>query len=252
MIWIRSVYRVYLLEKLVNELGKPIEETLVFSDVTVYPEYEVNIDLNLEKNDINGWSIIFRFNNTDEKILGWRIPGVLLHAKSTKLQCCTGLDDNRIFVWNSDEMPMNKWFKLTIKQSEFRAVNGPKASSKYIYEILIDGELMFQTINKNPQTYKNTNGTIGKDRGMHPKSKGRYRNFEFKSAANWKHCFINYPSKLYMTKVLPWSSLPRTTLNHLHPSFLYPSHRVHSKRKGGRWWEEYFMSRDHEPTWIGN
>ena len=164
MIWIRSVYRVYLLEKLVNELGVPIEEKLVFSDVTVYPQYEVNIDLNLEKNDIKDWTIIFRFNNTRIWNLGCRIPAVYMHAKSTKLHCCTGLDDNGNFVWNTPDMPVNKWFKLTIKQSEFRAVNGPKARSKYIYEILIDGELMFQTINKNPQTYKNTNGHIGKDK----------------------------------------------------------------------------------------
>ena len=163
MIWIRSVYRVYVLEKLVNALGKPIEPRLVFSDVTVHPEYEVNIDLNLEKNDIKIHPIIFNFHNTHNPNLGCRIPAVFLNPKSNKLHCCTGLDDTGIFIWNTpSDMPVNKWFKLTIKQSEFRAVNGSKARSKYIYEILKDGELMFQAINKNPQTYNNTNGHIGK------------------------------------------------------------------------------------------
>ena len=135
--------------------------TLEFSDVTVYPEYEVNIELNLEKNDINDWTLIFSFVHVRKKVEGFRIPAVFLHHKSTKLHVCTALDGNWNFNWNSNDMPVNKWFKLTIKQSEFRPVNGPKAKSKYIYEILIDGELMFQAINKNPKTYKNTNGYIG-------------------------------------------------------------------------------------------
>ena len=93
----KECFKVYLLEKLVDDLGKPIEKRLVFSEVTVHPEYEVNIDLNLEKNDINAWTLIFNFMHVRKLVEGYRIPAVFLHHRSTKLHVCTELDGNRNF-----------------------------------------------------------------------------------------------------------------------------------------------------------
>ena len=52
----------YRLEQIVGGLEKRIEKnSLKFADVTVYPEYEVSIDLNLEKNTHPKWSNIYTF-----------------------------------------------------------------------------------------------------------------------------------------------------------------------------------------------
>ena len=49
------------------------------------------------------------------------------------------------------EMPIKKWFYLIIKQSR----------SKFIYEILIDNEVVYKFINRNPRTFHNVNGYLG-------------------------------------------------------------------------------------------
>ena len=124
---------------------------------------------------------------------GVRIPHVYLHANTTKLHICTALNGNFNHVWNSEEMPVNTWFKLTIKQTRFQAVNEIEVRSKFIYEILINDEIMHQAINQSPKTFRNVNGYSGTTGtrqleatifGGDPQflfAAGQFRNFTFKS-----------------------------------------------------------------------
>ena len=103
-------------------------ENLKFQGVTVYPNYEVSIDLNLSKNSHVGFSNILAFHQNGVKGLdtsvpgnipgGARIPAVFLFGKSTKLLICTTTDDfGNNYLVSPNEMPVGKWFNLKIKES---------------------------------------------------------------------------------------------------------------------------------------
>ena len=103
-------------------------ENLKFHSVTVYPNYEVSIDLNLSENPHTGFSNILAFHQNGVKGLdtsvpgnippGARIPAVFLYGKSTKLLICTTTNDfGNNFLVTTNEMPIGKWFNLKIKDS---------------------------------------------------------------------------------------------------------------------------------------
>ena len=162
-----------------------------FSGVTVHSSYEVNIEWNFEENSHTEFSGVLSFIAKDFISLpriaeGVRIPHVCLFGNSTRMAICTALNGKWNHVWESQEMPLNTWFKLTIKQSRFQAVNEMEVRSKFIYKILINDLLMHQAINTSPRTFRNVNGYLGTIylKGEDPQSlfaAGKYRNFTFKS-----------------------------------------------------------------------
>lgn len=168
------------------------KNSLKFADVTVHPEYEVSIDLNLEKNTNPSWSNIFTFvGDVPRASEGFRNPSVFLHARSTRLHICCAIIPvgDWTLTWNSDhEMPINTWFKLTIRQSKFQSVHQGQVRSKFIYEIFINDELKYQVMNKNPKIFRNVNGYLGNTgiAGEWPclLAVGKYKNFEFKSSSS--------------------------------------------------------------------
>ena len=185
----QSANRVYRLEQIADNFEKQIERnSLKFVGVTVHPEYEVSIELNLKRNTNSMFSNIFTFiSDVPPSTEGFRNPSVFLHKKSTRLEICCGVvpDDSWTLSWNSNPMPINTWFKLTIKQSKFQSVSQGQVRSKYVYEIFINDELMYQIVNKNPKTFRNVNGYMGNTgiAGEWPTQlpAGKYKNFEFKS-----------------------------------------------------------------------
>ena len=99
-----------------------------FRGLTVYPDYEVSIDLNLAENPHKGWSNILTFRQNGVKSFdssvpgnippGARIPAVYVQAGSTKLTICSTLNDAGDTYWNTpNEMPVGQWFNLKIKES---------------------------------------------------------------------------------------------------------------------------------------
>ena len=182
-------------KKLVDDIGEPITRNVCkFSGVTVHSSYELNIELNFEENTHTDFSGVLSFIASDfvsspQNAEGIRIPHVCLFSNSTKMHICTALNGNWNHVWNSQEMPLNTWFKLTIKQSRFQAVNEMEVRSKFIYEIMINDLLMHQAINASPRTFRNVHGYLGECmdiyfRGEDPQplfAAGKFRNFTFKS-----------------------------------------------------------------------
>jgi len=155
---------------------------VVVEGVTVHPEYEISIDLNLNQNINNDWSNVLGFRQEGAGYNGYpqglRIPAVFLYKKSTRILVCSAVNGNGNSCWaSSEEMPVDTWFNLKIKQ----AVIG----SKYVYQIFVDGDQVQSIVNKEPMTFENVNGLIGNE--YEPERDylipaGRYRNFEFESS----------------------------------------------------------------------
>ena len=148
--------------------------------VTVNPDYEVSIDLNLEKNTNDWWSNVLSFIveriNPHGFPQGGRIPAVYLYKESNMLLVCSALNGDGNVCWTSKEMPINTWFNLKIKQSFLYA--------EYVYEIFIDDKLMFERANDQPTTFENVQGIIGNSFEPHwdfQLAAGKYKNFRFTS-----------------------------------------------------------------------
>ena len=153
---------------------------VIFDSVTVNPDYEVSIDLNLEKNTNTWWSNILSFMvegiNPHGFPQGGRIPAVYLYKESNMLLVCSALNGDGNVCWTSKEMPINTWFNLKIKQSFLYA--------EYVYEIFIDDKLMFEMANDQPTTFENVQGIIGNSFEPHWDFKlaaGKFKNFRFNS-----------------------------------------------------------------------
>ena len=99
-----------------------------FTGLTVYPNYEVSIDLNLGENPHNDWSNILAFRQNgvqgyDSSVYGnippgARIPAVFAQGGTTILHICSTINDVGNTCWNTpNEMSAGKWFNLIIKES---------------------------------------------------------------------------------------------------------------------------------------
>ena len=93
------------------------------------------------------------------------------------MHICTALNASANYCYDSDEMPTGEWFNLTIRQ-RFVDTNVRDA---YIYEILIDGVIKKQVVNRQPQTFENVIGSIGNSYSNrnYKTVAGKYRNFNF-------------------------------------------------------------------------
>ena len=131
----------------------------VHTDVTVRKQFDISIMLNLEKNTIPVWSNIFGFQQEGTKAydngypIGSRVPAVWLRPGTNALHICMALNNNGNSCWNSQEMPVDTWFKLQIKQFLWEG--------KYTFQILINDELKRSVINNRPMEFEGVNGIIG-------------------------------------------------------------------------------------------
>jgi len=162
----------------------------VYSDLVVYPHYELNIDLNLDDNPHKEWSNIIAFHDPSQPsvtdngyTVGGRIPAVFVKPGENKLHICTAIEQNGNACWNSEEFTPGKWFNLKIKQQY--------ELNQYVYKIFINGELQYQRVNSAPGTFPNVTGRLGHayepERNYHTSS-GMYRNLRFKTHEAPKYC----------------------------------------------------------------
>ena len=92
---------------------------------TVYPEYELSVDVRLRTNTHSDWSNLFAFqvddDDADDSLWhgenGDRIPAAYLAARTQKLHVCSSVNDNWNYCWNSEDMGTGNWFNLKVKQS---------------------------------------------------------------------------------------------------------------------------------------
>ena len=132
-----------------------------FEDVTVYKTFDISIMLNLERNTESGWSNIFGFQKEGTKAydngypIGSRVPAVWLRPNSNALHICMALNGNGNSCWNSPEMPVDTWFELNIRQKF------DKDNKRYLYQILIDGDVKRTVTNNKPMIFEGVNGIFG-------------------------------------------------------------------------------------------
>ena len=99
------------------------KDDIVFTDLTVYPDFDLSIELYLYPN--HHWANVFGFGVagmvsyiggvgfTD----GNRVPAVWLGENDTTLSVSFSINGNGNHVWRSEQpMAIEKWFKLEIKQ----------------------------------------------------------------------------------------------------------------------------------------
>ena len=163
-----------------------------FDHTTVYKTFELSIMLNLKKNTESGWSNIFGFQQKGVKAyengypIGSRIPAVWLRPNSNALHICMALNGNGNSCWNSPEMPVDTWFELIIRQKL------DKVNKRYLYQILIDGELKRTVTNNQPVIFDGVEGIIGHsyspERNYKP-AIGQFQHFYF-------HSYFEEPWKL--------------------------------------------------------
>ena len=109
-----------------------------------------------------------------ERPPGSKIPAVFLYPKRNILHICTTIDDDGNACWNSEEMPINTWFKLNIRQQ--------KLGKKYEFQILINDEIKHTKTNNQPMVFEGVNGVIANS--YHPERNypppiGQYKDFRF-------------------------------------------------------------------------
>ena len=169
--------------------------TEIRSGLTVFPEYEVSVDLKIT-GTVSGWSNIFAFqvdsDGADNRLIhpknGDRIPAVFLHSDSSRLHVCSGINGNHNKCWNSGSMEMDTWFNLKISQSykHFTSAHA-NAGSHIFYQIFINGEQVYEIQNDAAQTFENVKAEFANG---YPRpnsasaSKAQYRNFAFTTKAS--------------------------------------------------------------------
>ena len=152
------------------------------TDITVFERFDISIMLNLKKNTESGWPNIFGFQKEGVKAydngypIGSRIPAVWLLPNSNALHICMALNDNGNSCWNSPEMPVDTWFQLNIRQGI------DKVNKRYLYQILIDGEVKQTVTNKKPMVFEGVNGILGNSYQPERNYKtavGQFKDFHF-------------------------------------------------------------------------
>lgn len=67
---------------------------------------------------------------------------------------CAAINEQGNTCWSTDEeMPINSWFNLRIKQYY--------DGSEYLWKTFIDGQLAHVKTNNNPTTFNNVDGILG-------------------------------------------------------------------------------------------
>jgi hypothetical protein len=152
-----------------------------YTGLTVYPEYEVSIDLNLDGSCDDVWCNVFGFgiDGLSSHALGGRVPAaVWLNPSTTTLHICRTNTVGHL-CWDSGEMQTGTWFNLKITQT----FNG----AELLYKAFIDDVEIHQAVVAGiPANFENVAGVIGRsylnheDENYSP-APGRYRNFQFTS-----------------------------------------------------------------------
>ena len=142
---------------------------LYASGLTVYPEYEVSVDIRFETNSYRGWSNLFAFQvddaDADNSLWhgenGDRIPAAYLAAGTQKLHVCSSVNDNWNYCWNSEDMGTGNWFNLKVKQSlkhflpTTNNIKGLFVPNNYDYKVMYDNADTFKSFDIDASDFTN-------------------------------------------------------------------------------------------------
>ena len=103
------------------------------------------------------------------------MPAAWLYSESNRLLICATVSGNGNFCWRSEEMPANEDFDLEIRQYML--------NQKWLYEILLNGEVKRLVYNTEPMTFDNVDCLMGNSYdNRYPGAGGRYKDFTYESS----------------------------------------------------------------------
>ena len=119
--------------------------------VTVKKEYNIHFKV-FPKHFSPGWHNVLHFTTgRDLHDPGSRIPGVWFFPngknQARSLHICSDVNEEVNTCFNSHMIPRNEWTQINIKQE---LING-----RYMYQILINHQLVHEVENQSPRMYKN-------------------------------------------------------------------------------------------------
>jgi len=134
--------------------GKIEQSNLIGSDLTLYKDWQLSVDLKLRRNRIWEWSNVFalQVNHEDADdnlwhgVYGDRIPAVFMHGGQNTLHICNSVNGNWNHCHNTGDVGTD-WFNLKIGQREefllnminpFTPMNHVTETTDYNYELLTD------------------------------------------------------------------------------------------------------------------
>ena len=168
-----------------------------YTGVTVYPEYEISIDLKLDDDAASNtvdWRQIFAFavSGLADYNTGSRLPAVWLTPGTTQIHVCNQYDStlHPSIMYSSstdyacvdlEAMPTGEWFNLKVEQ-KFHG-------NQLLHKIFIDDVERYSHQNgRTSGTFENVNGYIGYDypgdAPVYPVASGWFKNFQWTSALN--------------------------------------------------------------------
>ena len=130
---------------------------------------------------ISGWTNIIHLTATGKNCCGKgdRVPAVWFNSRSTRLHVCSQIDNAGNRCYNSDNIPLNKWTTVVIKQDKDN-------KGKYIYTVTAGGKVVKKIENKKPQEYKNVR--IFAADNWYRESNAELKNFEIRNLGKRFYC----------------------------------------------------------------
>ena len=155
-------------------------DEIVFRHETVFPMFEINIDLKLEENKSDEKQNVFGFTveNATYPNVDSQIPSVYLTPDNV-LQICMQVDAATVCELTS-EITADKWINLWIEQWCWVDESDSNVSWCTIYT-LIDDIVQWFWYNRTPVTYRNVDGIVGNTYGG-----------EFQAASGYGKKFVLY------------------------------------------------------------
>ena len=147
---------------------------LIDSGLTVEKEYSVLFTFAASEFSF-GWHNILHFTTGDNvHSPGSRIPGVWMHQslgdeKAKPLLICSDVNGDSDYCWTSKPIPVNTFIQIQIRQI--------RKGTGYIYQILIDGEVLHEVINRQPRVFRDVK--LYASDPWHAAQKGEIDNLEY-------------------------------------------------------------------------
>ena len=162
-------------------------DEIVFRHETVYPMFEINIDLKLEENTSDEKQNVFGFavENSTYPNVDSQIPAVYL-TPDNELQICMQIDGATVCELTS-QITVDTWFNLWIEQWCWVDENNSNISWCTVYTMINDNVEWFW-YNRTPMTYRNVDGIVGNTYGG-----------EFQSASGYGKKFVLYSHESRVT-----------------------------------------------------
>ena len=157
-------------------LGKlvAVRGNLIDSRLTFEKEYSVSFTFAAYKFS-SGWHNILHFTTGDDiGSPGSRIPAVWMHMskgdeKEKPILISSDVSGNSNYCWTSKSIPVNAIIQIQIRQI--------REGSTYIYQILIDGEVHHEVINRQPRVFRDVK--LYASDPWHAAQKGEIDNLEY-------------------------------------------------------------------------